>query len=319
MSFSIETYEARRLEGMVALYNAETAFEPHIAPLDAETFEALVAAKSYFDPTGLFVAVEKGEVVGWAHACVSGGTEPYHRPDLRAAHIRMLLYPRERLDVGAALVSEATAWLKRSGLRELGAMHTKAGYPFYRGLWLGGEPMGGPAFPHVQLAFAVGGYKLIEESIFMVAELASAPPEAQAAATLEYRTFPAAMEREAMRESWIGFKPMVIRATADGEDVGHIGWVVLPQVAARLGSPCVNIWTLGVREEHRRKGIGTALASRALRRGYELGARFASVGTQLSNAPAHGTYAKLGFAPYCVMVGRTLSLDGVEEVDGEAG
>ena len=319
MRFSIETYDVRHLEGMVALYNAETAFEPHITPLDAETFEGLVAAKSYFDPSGLFVAVEKGEVVGWAHACVSGGTESYHAPDLRAAHIRMLLYPREHLDIGAALVSETTAWLKRSGLGELGAMHNKHGYPFYRGLWLGGEPMGAPVLPHVQLALEVGGYKLSEESVFMVAELTAPPPEAQAASPLEYRAFPAAMEREAMRESWIGFEPMVMGAMADGAEVGRIGWVVLPQVAARLGSPCVNIWTLGVREEHRREGIGTALASRALRRGYELGARFASVGTQLSNAPAHGTYAKLGFAPYCVMVGRTLSLDAAEEAGGEAG
>jgi len=319
MRFSIETYSPRRLEGMVALYNAETAFEPHITPLEAETFEALVAAKSYFDPNGLFVAVEKDEVVGWVHACVSGGTEPYHAPDLRAAHIRMLLYTRERLDIGAALVRAATAWLKRSGLPELGAMHNKHGYPFYRGLWLGGEPMGAPVLPHVQLALEVGGYKLSEESVFMVAELTTPPPEAQAASPLDYRAFPAAMEREAMRESWIGFEPMVVSAIADGAEVGRIGWVVLPQVAARLGSPCVNIWTLGVREEHRRKGIATALVSRALRRGYELGARFASVGTQLSNAPAQGTYAKLGFAPYRVLVGRTLSLDAAEEADGEAG
>jgi len=200
MRFSIETYHPRRLEGMVALYNAETAFEPHIAPLEAETFEALVAAKSYFDPGGLFVAVEKSEVVGWVHACVSGGTEPYHRPDLRAAHIRMLLHPRERLDIGAALVTEATAWLKRSGVPELGAMHNKHGYPFYRGLWLGGEPMGAPVLPHVQLALEVGGYRLSEESVFMVAELTTPPPEVQAASPLEYRAFPAAMEREAMLE-----------------------------------------------------------------------------------------------------------------------
>ena len=41
---------------------------------------------------------------------------------------------------------------------------------------------------------------------------------------------------------------------------------------------------------------------------HNLGARFASVGTQLWNAPAHATYAKFGFRPYCVVVGRTLDL-----------
>ncbi|MFB3883171.1 MAG: GNAT family N-acetyltransferase [Armatimonadota bacterium] len=314
MSFAIRGYDRSLVEGMVSLYNGETSFERHIAPLTTELFLALVEAKSYFDPSGLLVAQEQGEVVGWVHACVAPATEPWHDPQKRAASIRLLIYPRDRLRVGAALVAEATDWLGKSGQQELEAGSCRSGYPFYRGLWMGGEPMTPATMPHVHLAFEVGGYKLNAESVFMVGRLASAPP-ARVPPGLELVEAPAAMAHTGMRESWTGFAPMRVRALVGGSEVGSLGWVVLPQVAARLGSPCVNIWSLGVGAEHRRKGIASALVAHALARGYASGARFASVGTQLWNAPAQATYAKFGFQPHCLLGERIKR----PAADGEAG
>jgi GNAT superfamily N-acetyltransferase len=308
MSFSIHSYDRGYLEGMTALYNAETAFEPHIAPLDPERFVTLVEQKSSFDPAGLFVAVEGGEVVGWIHACVAPGSEGGHDPGRRVARIRMLIFPRDRLKVGAALVSAATAWLRPQAEGEIEALHAKAGYPFYRGLWMGGEPMCPATLPHVQLALEVGGYKLTQESIFMIAEMATPPEGIAPAPGVELEAYETPMRHEGMRESWIGFEPMGIRARVDGEPAGNISWVLIPYVADRLGAPCMNIWGLGVPEAHRRGGIATALVARAMVQAHRQGARFASVGTQLWNAPAHATYAKLGFRPHCVLVGRTLPL-----------
>lgn len=134
MTFSIDTYDRKYLEGMTALYNSETAFEPYIAPLNPERFVELVENKSYFDPMGLFVAIEAGKVVGWIHACVAPGSEGHHNPENKIPRIRMLIYPRDRLKVGSALVSEATTWLKKSGQRQFLAIHAQMGYPFYRGL-----------------------------------------------------------------------------------------------------------------------------------------------------------------------------------------
>jgi GNAT superfamily N-acetyltransferase len=298
---------------MTALYNAETAFEPHIAPLSPERFLQLVEKKSYFDPQGLFVAVDKDEVLGWIHACVAAGSESSYDPHSPVPRIRMLIFPRDRLKVGAALVEEATTWLKQTGHSEIEALHAKRGYPFYRGLWCGGEPMGPATMPHVQLALEVGGYKNTQESIFMTAEMSSPPQALQPEVRVEFVEEAAQMAHEPMRESWIGFEPMRTRAVIDGEAVGAISWALLPYVADRLGAPCMNIWGLGVREEHRRKGIAGALISRAMARSFGQGARFASVGTQLWNAPAHATYAKLGFAPHCVLVGRSLDLAGQEK------
>jgi GNAT superfamily N-acetyltransferase len=308
MSVTLETYDRNYLEGMTALYNAETAFEPHIAPLDPERFVALVEAKSYFDPAGLLVAVEGGQVAGWAHACVAPGSEGGHDPEQRVARLRMLIFPRDRLEVGTALVAAATEWLRPQAGGEIEALHAQAGYPFYRGLWLGGEPMGPATMPHVQMALEVGGFKSTQQSIFMTAELASPPQPVAAGVDLELIAGPTEMRHEAMRESWIGFEPRQLQALSGGESVGSIGWVILPHVADRLGAPCMNIWRLGVRESHRRQGIASALVARALAESYALGARFASVGTQLWNAPAHASYARFGFRPHCLLIGRTLAM-----------
>lgn len=332
MSFSIESYDRGYLDGMTALYNAETTFEPYIAPLDPERFIALVELKSYFDPAGLLVAREGGEVIGWIHACAAAGSEPGHDPQQRVPRIRMLVFPRHRLKVGAALAAEATAWLWQasatasalpavsaavsnldvspgpSPVRSMEAMHARWGYPFYRGLWLGGEPMGPASMPHIQLAFEVAGYKNTQESVFMVTEMDSPPNERPAGTTIELVETAAEMRHEPMRESWIGFEPRRIQAFAGGEEAGSIGWVLQPHVAERLGAPCVNIWSLGVRQPFRRLGIATALLARALTQGYRVGARSASVSTQLWNGPAHATYAQLGFRPHCILVGRLLQL-----------
>jgi len=306
MSFSIDTYGRKYLDSMTALYNAETDFETHIAPLTSERFVELVENKSYFDPTGLFVAIEMGKVVGWVHACVAPGSEGHHNPENNIPRIRMLIYPRDRLKVGSALVAEATEWLKKSGQSQFLAIHAQMGYPFYRGLWLGCEPMCPATMPHVQLALEVGGYKNTQESIFMVAEMDSPPKEVGAEVEVEFVESAAEMAHEPMRESWIGFKPMRTRAFVNNESVGSVAWVILPHVAERLGAPCMNIWGLGVNGKHRRKKIATALVSHAMAQSYTLGARFASVTTQLWNAPAHATYSNLGFKSHCVVVGRTL-------------
>lgn len=308
MPITISTYTPALLDGMLALYNAETAFEPHIAVLTIDRFAELVATKSTFDPDGIFVAVEGGAVVGWVHACVSAGSERGQDPEKRLPRIRMLIYTRERLEVGAALVEEATRWLKGSGQKVLLAMHARAGYPFYRGIWMGGEPMCPITLPHVQLALEVGGYANTQESIFMTTEMRT-PPDAIASPGIDLVESASEIAHEPMRESWIGFDPRRTRAMMGDDEIGGISWVIQPHLADRLGAPCMNIWGLGVSEDHRRKGMASALIASAMKSSFAMGARFASVGTQLWNAPAHATYAKLGYIPHTVLVGRTLDLN----------
>lgn len=305
MNFSIENYDRKYLDGMIEIYNKETAFEPYIAPLNPNRFIELVEKKSYFDPTGLFIAIESGEIVGWIHACIAPGSERHHKPENKIPQIRMLIYRREKIKVGHALVSEANNWLMQSDQKKFLALHAQEGYPFYRGIWLGGEPMGMSAMPHVQLALEFGGYKNTQESIMMTAKIDQLPNIYNSEVNLEFITSSTNMAHSPMRESWIGFEPMTTTAVLKDETIGSIGWVIIPYLAERLGAPCLNIWSMGVSEPYRQKGVATALVSYVMKTGYELNARFASVSTQLWNIPAQKTYAKLGFIPYQLTIGRT--------------
>ncbi len=303
---NVETYDKRYLAGMCAAWNAMTEAEPHIAPLTPERFVAFVEDKSYYDPAGLFVALDGGRVAGWAHACVAPCTEPYQDANETFGRIRMLAFARHRMDVGCALVDEATRWLRGRSDGEILAMHCRGGYPFYRGLWMGGEPLLPATLSHVMAALAGRGYALTHESIFMTAALCERPQACRARINLDFEDTADVMKSAAMRESWRGFEPRLITGRSEGEDAGRAGYVLLPHLD-RLGHPCVNIWVLGTAADYRREGVATALLSRALAAGWEAGARVASVGTQLWNRPAHAAYARFGFRPDRLMVGLTLS------------
>jgi GNAT superfamily N-acetyltransferase len=307
--FDIDTYQPRYLQSMVALYNGETDVEPYIARLSAKRFAELVECKSYFDAAGLFVARRAGEVIGWIHACVAPGSERGHDPEQSVPRIRLLIYPSHELKVGRALVAEATAWLRPHAKGEILAMHSKAGYPFYRGIWLGGEPKCPATMPHLHLALEVGGYKNTLESVFMTTEMREPPAERRARVKLTVETSLVPMAHGPMQESWAGFEPMQTQAFQGGHTVGTICWVIVPYVADRLGAASMSIWGMGVAEPHRRKGIASALLARAMAEAHELGARFCSVSTQLWNEAAQATYAKAGFQPHRLVAGRSLRLE----------
>ena len=167
--------------------------------------------------------------------------------------------------------------------------------------------MGPVTMPHVQLALSSYGYKLDFESIVLTMQMKAAPRRVAGPRALVLEEAPAEMSHDGMRESWTGFEPMWTRGLVADEQVGQVGWVMLSQVSEKLGAPCLNIWSLGVSREQRRHGIGLALVEEAMRRGFAMGARFCSVGTQLWNAPAHATYAAAGFRPHCIVLGRKLT------------
>lgn len=88
--FSLDTGHSCYLEGMVRLYNAQTAVVLHIAPFTPDRFVDRAEKKSYFDPSGLFVAQLDGEVTGWIHACQAPGTEPWSPPGIASHNGRAL-------------------------------------------------------------------------------------------------------------------------------------------------------------------------------------------------------------------------------------
>jgi len=312
MGLSIQGYEQSDVEPMLDLFNQQTAHVRHVARLTSRMFAELVEAKSYFDPAGVLVARSGGDVVGWIHACVAPGSESWQDPKQSVARIRMLVYRPEDPRVGYALVERATAWLEAGGAKTMLAWHAQSGYPFYRGLWFGGESMCPATMPHLHMAFEVGGYKVTQQSVFFTANMADEPAVIEPEIAVEFNEHPAEMAHEPMRQSWVGFEPRVTGAHVDGQYVGGISWVIQTHLAEKLGAPCMNIWGLGVSEKYQRNRIASALISRAMASSYKMGARSASVGTQIWNTAAHMTYTRMGYRPLCIMMGRQRKVESQE-------
>ncbi|MCC7205104.1 MAG: GNAT family N-acetyltransferase [Phycisphaeraceae bacterium] len=308
MPLHLDTFRPDHLPAMSALYNQQASAEPFIAPLSPDLFTHLVTPKTYFDPAGLFVAHERGQLVGWCHAAVAGATETWMDPALVFAGLQMLVFRPQHLHVGLALITEAVRWLSAKGHSTIHAMNSQANYPFYRGLHMGGERLCPATLPHVHLALALCGFRVVEESCYLVAEFPDAPRIPPTRIDLEYVDAPLTAPHPALAESWLGFEPRQIEAFHHGRRVANVGWVMLPHHTAKLRRPCVNLYLLGVIESHRRQGIAAALVARAFALGYQQGARLATLNSETWNLPAHSTYHKLGMAPHVLLPDRRLDL-----------
>jgi len=307
MALQINSYDRdRHTEGLVDLFNQQTADEPYIVPLSAERFAQWVAGKTYFDAAGLLVAEQGGQVGGWVHGCVVPYTEGAVLSGPAYPRIEMLLFREDLPAVGKQLVAESTKWLAARSTETITAIHPHKGYPFYRAFWLGGEPQCPLTLTHVQMALASSGYEQTHQDVMMVCEMTEQPTVCRADVDAEFCRGPSTLKHEVASESWAGFAPQTITAMIDETWVGHIGYVVVPQAAERLGAAQVNIYTLGVAEMYRRRGLASALVSRVQAAGYEQGAKFSSVCTELWNVAGQVTYAKFGYRPYCIVNGRTL-------------
>jgi len=310
VALDLQAYDQRYLEAMTRLYNEQASHEPHVANLTPELFLSLIQTKSYFNASDLLVALERGRVAGWIHSAVSGATETWLGPQHRYARISMLVYRPSQLKVGLSLVEAALKSLASRGHDRIWVMHAEGGYPFYRGLFEGGEYMCPASLPHLHLAFVYHGCKATSQSIFKLARFDEAPPLLEAQVPTEYAEAALSPPHATVAESWVGFGPRVIYATLDGGNAGTIGWVMQPHLTAKLGVPCANIYMLGVAGQHQRKGIAAALVSRAARAAYAAGARRMTVGSQVHNQAAHNTYDKLGFVAAGLSIGREWSVNG---------
>ncbi|MCC7146575.1 MAG: GNAT family N-acetyltransferase [Phycisphaeraceae bacterium] len=301
----LENFDPRYLEPMTALFNGMTEGQTRMARLEPGDFAALVSKKSYFDPGLVWVAKRGGDVLGWIHAAVTGPSEHWYSAKKVYARISMLVFPPGDVAVGAALVERALAQLRAAGHERILAMHCDGGYPFYRGLYDGGEPMCPAELAHLHMAFGYCGCKLTHESITKLVEMPRRPKliEPKVKAEFVERT-PPEMERPVGRESWTGLDPRVTVAIVDGQEAGMIGWVVQPHLMAKLGQPEMSIYMLGVGASFQRQGLAGALVTRALAAAYERGARSGTVGSEIGNPAAHHSYEKAGFRPLSITMGR---------------
>ena len=112
-------------------------------PLTSDAFEVANYAQPYFDPQGLIVAEQDGEVVGFVHAGF-GFSADMQRLDLSVGVICVVMVQPDlrRQGIGRELVHCAEEYLRQRGVKEIVAGQSKGRDPFYFTLYGGSRPCG---------------------------------------------------------------------------------------------------------------------------------------------------------------------------------
>jgi GNAT superfamily N-acetyltransferase len=289
----IRTLPESDLADVIRLYNRAIARNPFSGWLDESVWENVIAAKPYYSPEAVLVAYDGATPLGYAHLC-NGPNSERTAPDPTVGSVEGLFFDPSRPDVGLELLQEAVRRHRKAGAGRVLGWSSFSGYPLYRGIFVGLEPMALEEDRHVVEAFLAAGFDYCQRSVEMAIDYNCPVEEPTPTIAVDFRAEPWSIERSWEAATWRGLRPYRNHATIGGEDVASCLYAVMPVISAKCGGLVGSIGGLRTAEAWRRKGIGSFLAARALNHMLELGVRRVTLGTQHDNWAAHATYRRLG-------------------------
>src|SRR5262249_20151309 len=163
-----------------------------------------------------------------------------------------------------ALLAAAERWaLGRGAERLIGWGSGATGYPFYRGLLGGLEPVliegTSPALGVLRAA----GYAPDVASYLLGAPHGRAARAAAGGGAGEVTVEPRAFAERWDVDAWRGHQPLVARARVEGREVGALLFAAMPRLSEQRGAGIGGIAALRVDEPFRRRGIASLLTARA--------------------------------------------------------
>jgi len=306
---TVEQYGPDRAEDVAHIFNASTAALPYCGALSAETVYTRLSAPSYFEPQALLIAYRGGCPIAYAHSAFGRPQQGSATPDRQVGNIRGLFFLPEDVDAGQVVLDELVAYLTGSGAREIQAWGSFAGYPFYRGFYMGTEPVASATQAHVIVRFAQAGFRINQQSIFLARPLEALTPGAQAQPPVDFEEEPFVSSSAWEAETWLGLEPWRTLASRGGKRLGQITWALLTDLTERRGHLVGSIAALNISSESRRQGIAKALVLEVMRSCYRLGAREICVATTLENTAALHTYYSCGFTEREILLGHAKMID----------
>jgi ribosomal protein S18 acetylase RimI-like enzyme len=299
----IEPYTPDRAEDVAQIFTTTTTNLPYCGILNADLVQDRLTAPSYFDPQALLIASRGGRPIAYSHGAFGRPPQGSETPDRSVGNIRGLFFLPEDGDAGQILLDELIAYLTRGGAQDLQGWGSFAGYPFYRGLYMGTEPVASAVQAHVVVRFVQAGFTINQRSIFLARPLEAQAPAAQAQPPVDLVTAPFAPSSTWEAETWLGLEPWRTTASREGQQVGQITWALLTDLTARRGHLVGSIAGLNVAADCRRQGIAKTLVLDVMRACYRAGAREITVATTQENTAALHTYYACGFTEREILLG----------------
>ena len=300
MAWEIRTYEETLVEELITVFNQEMEEDKFVVPLTPAIFTSQISSKPTFSSQGCFLAVEDGHAVGFA--LTSPGVDPKHggRADPTIGVVDGLFFPQDRLGIGDALLAQCMEHFEQRGNMEtVYGFASFGGYPYWRGLYCGAEPVCLTRYTHAWVAFMARGFTHHQQSINY---LGTTEPRAYRD-NLDYEVSDLDISSEWAEQSWKGHIPKVITAKKNGAFRGRIGYVELPYLSEYRQKNMGAIYSMNVHPEYRRQGTGTALIDHLFNHACASGVEEILVGTTVENTSARRTYEKGGMKPIAFRTG----------------
>jgi ribosomal protein S18 acetylase RimI-like enzyme len=278
------------------------------AQVTAETFDQFVLGKPYFDPAGLLLAENDGQVLGFAHAAFGANdAEDAVTTELGTTCMIVVRPDCDEAQVAACLLRHAEDYLQQHGAKVIYGGGIRPMNGFYLGLYGGSELPGVlESDALAQNAFLGAGYREIDRTLLFRRDLS---------------TFEAVVDRRQMQVR----RQMVVEVVVDPPsrswwDACTIGafelvkFALVPKTGGAAAATALfrrmelvpttmHAWSLGlidvwVEESARRRGLAMFLLSEAFRQFLRDGTHEVEVQAMQHNLAAHSLYRKMGFQQF---------------------
>ncbi len=292
MSWEIRTYKESLIEELIAVFNRETRTDEFVVPLTPKIFTDQISSKPIFSPEGCFLAIENGKAIGFA--LTSPGA------DSGVGVVDGLFFPRERLEIGDALLKRCMEHFEqKGGVKTIYGFASFGGYPYWRGLYCGAEPVCLTHYTHAWVTFMAHGFTHHQQSMNYLGVTESREYRHD----MSYQVSDLDISSRWAQQSWKGHSPKTITAKRDGVSLGYIGYAQFPYLTEYRQKSMAGIYGMQVYPEYRRQGIATSLINYLFNHAHELGIEEILVGTTVQNTAARRTYEKGGMKPIAFRTG----------------
>ena len=270
-----------------------------------DLFERLVLSKPFFDPAGLIVADDGGQIAGFVH-CGFGPTPDRSDLEIKDGVLSILLtVPSFRqAEICHELIQQAEQYLIRSGSESVVTGTVFPASPFYLGLY-GGSNVPGILPIHKGLidVLQTAGYSLHSRILVMQRSLQTFRAVLDRKQALIGRGFRIEQDQDPIAQNWweactLGntnrsvFR-LIERRT--GEVRGNICYWDVEPLARNWGVQAMGLFDLRIDRQARQAGLGTHLVGESLRCMQLAGVNLVEAQVEDDNLAATSLFEKMGF------------------------